>query len=253
MTEPFRFSSGLVAYSVQDLIGVCHKSPQEVIYYLNRGDFEKWLAYIGEENIAKKVEEVHYSSVSDEEKLKQFIAILQPPQKETLTATPSPENTISPPNETIIPSNESTSNSEVENIDATAQTTETSSITEEKEATSTPEIKESTPKETTTESQKSTETSSTPEVKESTPKETTTESQKSTETSSTPEVKESTPKETLTESQQSTEIKETVTQKTEIKEAKPMASMNEYSDESPKANSSFAKAVKDFISRYISK
>lgn len=220
MTEPFRFNSGQLAYSVQDLIGVCHQSPQEVIDYLKRGDFEKWLAYIGEEELSKKVAEVHYSSLSDEEKLKQFLVVLQPPQPEKVTATPSQEDKTSTPNSTITPSPESSFTTEVENIeptDTTTESTETSPITQAKETTSK-----------------------------------TTKSQESTETTSTNEVKESTPKATITESQESTETTAKVTQKFEEKEPKPIASVNENSDESPKANSPAAKAMKNFMSRYIS-
>ena len=80
MPEPFRFSSGHLAHTVADLIGVCHQSPQEVISYLKSGDFEKWLAYIGETEISKKVEELRKILFIEEEQLKQFIQVLQPPE-----------------------------------------------------------------------------------------------------------------------------------------------------------------------------
>ena len=88
MTEPFRFSNGQLAYNVQDLIGVCQQSPDEGIEYLKRGDFENWLAYIGQGELSKKVQEVRHASLSDEDKLKKFLATLEPPKPKQSTPTP---------------------------------------------------------------------------------------------------------------------------------------------------------------------
>lgn len=91
MTEPFRFSNGQLAYSVQDLIGVCQQSPDEGINYLKRGDFENWLAYLGEEELSKKAQAVRHTSLSDEDKLKQFLATLESPKT---TTTPPPQTKV---------------------------------------------------------------------------------------------------------------------------------------------------------------
>ena len=101
MPEPFRFSSGHLAHTVADLIGVCHQSPQEVISYLKSGDFEKWLAYIGETEISKKVEELRKILFIEEEQLKQFIQVLQPPET-SATETTETEQSLETPETSAI-------------------------------------------------------------------------------------------------------------------------------------------------------
>ncbi|MEM8779864.1 MAG: hypothetical protein AAGF26_13515 [Cyanobacteria bacterium P01_G01_bin.49] len=105
MTEPFRFSNGQLAYTVQDLIPVCQESPQEGINYLKRGDFENWLAYIGEGELSKKAQEVRQASLSDEDKLKKFLASLHSPKPKKPTPTKS----------TVETSQKSTTKDEAEN------------------------------------------------------------------------------------------------------------------------------------------
>ncbi len=246
MPEPFRFSSGHLAYSVQDLIGVCHQSPQEVIYYLKRGDFENWLNYLGETEIAKKVEEVRHLSVTEEEQLKQFIKVLQPPEPEETTPTSPPEMTTSESPATITPSNQDTSTQEVDNIDSTdknKESEESNPMTQLKDKTlETPEAK------------KPTETPPSSQLKEPTTKETKTEAKKPTETPPSSQLKEPTTKETTTEAKKPTETpaQPKVTEKPK-ESKKPVVPVDESSDEGPEARSSFAKAFKDFISQYISK
>ncbi|YAI82559.1 MAG: hypothetical protein ACQJCO_02990 [cyanobacterium endosymbiont of Rhopalodia sterrenbergii] len=77
MTEPFIFSNGQQANNVEDLIKICEDYPQEGINYLNRGDFENWLTYIGEVNVSRKAKQAREASVSDKEKLKQFLVTVQ--------------------------------------------------------------------------------------------------------------------------------------------------------------------------------
>ncbi|MDJ0659692.1 MAG: hypothetical protein QNJ42_09390 [Crocosphaera sp.] len=261
MPEPFRFSSGHLAYTVQDLVGVCHQSPQEVIYYLKRGDFEKWLAYIGETAIAQKVEEVSKLSVTDEELLRQFIKVLQPPEPEPTPPTAPPEKTISDSPATISPSNQDTSQTEVDNIDPNDKTTEseetdpmtqlkekTLDVTEAKKVSETPEtseVKEPTTETTETEAKKVTETSETSEVKEPTTE--TTEAK----TSTTPKVEEPIEEEAKTEAKKPVEppAQPEVTEEPQ----EPVAPLNEYSDEGVEAQSSFAKALEGFMSQYINK
>ncbi len=237
MPEPFRFSSGHLAYNVQDLIGVCHQSPQEVIYYLKRGDFEKWLAYIGETAIAKKVEEVSKLSVTDEELLKQFIKVLEPPEPEQSSPTSPPEKTISDSPATTSASNQDTSKTEVDSIDPKEKTTgseETSPMTQLKDETL-----------ETPSANKAIETPKTSEVEEQEPTTETTEAKTSTETPATPKVEETTDKEAKTEAKKPIEEP--------VEAAKSVAPLNEYSDEGPEAKSSMAKALQGFMSQYISK
>lgn len=85
MTEPFRFSNGQLAHSIQDLIGVCQQSPHEGINYLNRGDFENWLAYIGEGELSKKTQEIRHTPLSDDEKLNKFLTSLRSPTQKKYT------------------------------------------------------------------------------------------------------------------------------------------------------------------------
>lgn len=260
MPEPFRFSSGHLAYTVEDLIGVCHQSPQEVVYYLKRGDFEKWLAYIGETDIAKKVEQVSKLSVTEEEQLKQFIKVLQPPEPEKSSPTSPPEKTISDSPATISPSNQDTSKTEVDSIDPNDKTTEseeTSPMTQLKEKTlDTTEAKKMTETPETSEVVEATtqkaETPETAEVVEATTAKT--EAKELTETPATPEVEETPDKAAKTEAKKPTETPVTPKVVEEPKEAEePVAPLNEYSDEGVEAKSSFAKAVQGFMSEYINK
>jgi hypothetical protein len=74
MAEPFRFSDGQLAYSVEDLVKLCKRSPSESINYLMRADFEKWLAYIGKTDLAQITQTIRQEQLSDSEKLEQFLA-----------------------------------------------------------------------------------------------------------------------------------------------------------------------------------
>ena len=129
MPEPFRFSSGHLAHTVADLIGVCHQSPQEVISYLKSGDFEKWLAYIGETEISKKVEELRKILFIEEEQLKQFIQVLQPPET-SATETIETEQSLETPETSTIEEPETEQYLETPETSA-IETPETSEVAEE--------------------------------------------------------------------------------------------------------------------------
>ena len=73
MTQPFKFSNGQSANNVEDLIEICEQSPTDAIDHLNREDFEKWLDYIGDSSSAQKAKQARLASVSDEERLQQFL------------------------------------------------------------------------------------------------------------------------------------------------------------------------------------
>ncbi|XHU96393.1 MAG: hypothetical protein JJP05_02940 [cyanobacterium endosymbiont of Rhopalodia gibba] len=91
MTEPFKFSNGQQANNMEDLIKICEDYPQEGINYLNRGDLENWLTYIGEVNFSQKAKQARESSGSDKEKLKQFLVTVQ--RKSEPVSLESPQNT----------------------------------------------------------------------------------------------------------------------------------------------------------------
>ena len=142
MPEPFRFSSGHLAHTVADLIGVCHQSPQEVISYLKSGDFEKWLAYIGETEISKKVEELRKILFIEEDQLKQFIQVLQPPET-SATETIETEQSLETPETSAIETTETEQSLETTETSA-IETTETEQYleTSETSAIETPETSE---------------------------------------------------------------------------------------------------------------
>ncbi|BBA79822.1 hypothetical protein RGRSB_1384 [cyanobacterium endosymbiont of Rhopalodia gibberula] len=106
MTEPFRFSNGQQANNVEDLIKICEDNPQEGINYLNRGDLENWLTYIGEVNFSQKAKQAREASVSDKEKLRQFLVTVQ--RKSEPVPIESPKNT------SVQPTHEPTSTLEPE-------------------------------------------------------------------------------------------------------------------------------------------
>ena len=127
MPEPFRFSSGHLAHTVADLIGVCHQSPQEVISYLKSGDFEKWLAYIGETEISKKVEELRKILFIEEEQLKQFIQVLQPPET-SATETIETEQSLETSETSATETSETEQSLETTETEQSLETSETSAI-----------------------------------------------------------------------------------------------------------------------------
>ena len=77
MTEPFKFSDGQLAYNAEELISLCQKFPAESLDYLMREDFEKWLNYIGKSDLAAKAQTIRQASISDSDRLKQFITQFQ--------------------------------------------------------------------------------------------------------------------------------------------------------------------------------
>jgi len=93
MTEPFKFSDGQSAYTVEELIPLCQKYPSESLEYLMRGDFEKWLDYIGKSDLAAKVSQIRQGSISDGDRIKQFITQCQSISVPTQKSSPK---TITP-------------------------------------------------------------------------------------------------------------------------------------------------------------
>ena len=85
MAEPFIYSNGQLAYNAEDLIKLCRQFPDDSFGYLMREDFEKWLSYIGANQIAQYATEARQNSVSDEQKLDLFITKSQTKPKSANT------------------------------------------------------------------------------------------------------------------------------------------------------------------------
>ncbi len=98
MTEPFKFSDGQLAYTIEELISICQKSPSESLEYLMREDFEKWLDYIGKSDLAAKARQVRQASLSDGDRIKQFITQCQGVSISTKELSPkTPTSDVSKP------------------------------------------------------------------------------------------------------------------------------------------------------------
>lgn len=77
MAEPFIFANGQVAHNPEDLIKLCQQFPDDSVNYLLREDFEKWLSYIGANNIAQYAIEARQDAVANEQKLNSFLTKIQ--------------------------------------------------------------------------------------------------------------------------------------------------------------------------------
>lgn len=115
MTEPFKFSDGQLAYTVEELISLCQKSPAESLDYLMRADFEKWLNYIGKSDLATKAQTIRQASIPDSDRIQQFIAQYQ---------TVSPAAKKSAPKTTTVSKPEATATTTMSKV-ATASTATT--------------------------------------------------------------------------------------------------------------------------------
>ncbi|MEM8831320.1 MAG: hypothetical protein AAGE96_18460 [Cyanobacteria bacterium P01_G01_bin.19] len=73
MTQPFYFPNGQSAYSAEDLLKLCQEFPDDGVNYLIREDLEKWLAYIGKEDIARCAANARQTSLEDRQKLEEFL------------------------------------------------------------------------------------------------------------------------------------------------------------------------------------
>ncbi|PSB07883.1 hypothetical protein C7B62_18520 [Pleurocapsa sp. CCALA 161] len=113
MTEPFHFPDGRVANNAQDLLELCEQYPDDATGFLVRQDLEKWLAYIGDYDVAECAANARQIDVSDRQKLEDFLNkchSLTEPQpvpsaetetnlKDNLTAPESASTMAEPPQE----------------------------------------------------------------------------------------------------------------------------------------------------------
>jgi hypothetical protein len=99
MTQPFQFANGQVAYSAEDLLELCKQFPDDGTNYLVREDIEKWLAYIGKDDIAQCAAIARQTALEDRQKLEEFLNkchALASPEPESAVAEPPqvPESTV---------------------------------------------------------------------------------------------------------------------------------------------------------------
>lgn len=73
MTQPFQFPNGQLAYNADDLIALCQQFPDDGTNYLVREDLEKWLAYIGKNDIAQCAMSARQAALTDRQKLEEFL------------------------------------------------------------------------------------------------------------------------------------------------------------------------------------
>lgn len=74
MTQPFQFANGQLAHNAEDLLELCKQFPDDGTNYLVREDIEKWLAYIGKEDIAQCATSARQTAQGDRQKLDEFLA-----------------------------------------------------------------------------------------------------------------------------------------------------------------------------------
>lgn len=104
MTQPFQFSNGQQAHSAEDLLELCQQFPDDGTNYLVREDLEKWLAYIGKEDIAQCARGARQTDQGDRQKLEDFLskchALSSPetkPVSESSEVETTPVATVSTP------------------------------------------------------------------------------------------------------------------------------------------------------------
>ena len=107
MTEPFKFSDGQLAYTAEELLSLCKQFPTESLDFLMREDFEKWLNYIGKSDLATKAQQVRQASLSDGDRIKQFITQCQPIPVAAQKSAPQASD-VSKPKATVAPTTKAT-------------------------------------------------------------------------------------------------------------------------------------------------
>ena len=102
MTNPFQFPNGQLAYSAEDLLELCQQFPDDGVQYLVREDLEKWLSYIGKEDIAQCAASARQTPLDDRAKLEEFLnkchALSSPASRDlSEKVTESSNSTVEPP------------------------------------------------------------------------------------------------------------------------------------------------------------
>ena len=73
MNNPFQFINGQLAHSKEELLKLCEQNPDDATNYLIKEDLEKWLAYIGDYELAECATNARQTDVSDRQKLEEFL------------------------------------------------------------------------------------------------------------------------------------------------------------------------------------
>ena len=73
MTQPFYFPDGRLAHNAEDLLELCQQHPDAGTNFLVRQDLEKWLAYIGNYELAECATNARQTELEDRQKLEEFI------------------------------------------------------------------------------------------------------------------------------------------------------------------------------------
>ena len=172
MIQPFQFANGQLAHSKEDLLELCQKHPDDATNYLMREDLEKWLAYIGDYDLAECATSARQTDADDRKKLEEFLnksySLTAPAPVATAETSAEaipvvesvPQEAIAKEVETVEETKEEVASSpskpEVEPSKNLAQeTAEKSSTTAEiKQPTPTPPLKTPTSEQKTTESSK---------------------------------------------------------------------------------------------------
>jgi len=90
MTQPFQFPNGQLAHSAEDLLQLCQQFPDDGTNYLIREDLEKWLAYIGKEDIAQCAVSARQTTFGDRQKLEDFLTKCHTLSSPEADSTPDP-------------------------------------------------------------------------------------------------------------------------------------------------------------------
>ena len=126
MTQPFHFPNGQAANDAKDLLQLCKQYPDDATGYLVRQDLEKWLAYIGDDDVAECAANARQIDVDDRQKLEEFLnrchslnapkpvstpttetkieENLTAPESTSTTTETSPEKTVTNPSPAIVES-----------------------------------------------------------------------------------------------------------------------------------------------------
>ncbi|BAZ43577.1 hypothetical protein NIES4102_05780 [Chondrocystis sp. NIES-4102] len=109
MIQPFEFPNGQLVYNAEDLLELCKQFPVDATNYLIREDLEKWLVYIGKNDLAQCALDARQAAVEDRQKLEEFL------DKCHLLSLPQLEDTIPEPFQQAMPEEiEATANEPVE-------------------------------------------------------------------------------------------------------------------------------------------
>ena len=73
MTQPFYFPDGRLAHNTEDLLELCQQYPDEGTNFLVKQDLERWLAYIGNYDVAECAANARQSEYEDRQKLEEFL------------------------------------------------------------------------------------------------------------------------------------------------------------------------------------